>query len=259
LRASRLVFNTGQESAYHSSCLPSLPTMYSQTPTRSVPRLSGLPTPGRTSIPTPGRPRSATGGHGPEGFTRPNLDSEDMTKALSEAIRANDPSSHRISDASSIGAPEATPIMPGRRSAAGGLRPSLVTASRSSSTHSAPSGYADPTPKTPITSFRSKTPVTSTPGASSRMPFTPRQSFASNRPDSRASESRSSSRLGGIVRPFEVGDRVRIESLGMEGTLRFLGEASFKPGIWAGVELSGGFAGRGKNDGSVNGYVQTLQ
>jgi CAP-Gly domain-containing linker protein 1 len=54
-------------------------------------------------------------------------------------------------------------------------------------------------------------------------------------------------------RPFEVGDNVRIESLGFEGTLRYLGEIDGKTGQWAGVELSGGFSGKGKNDGSVNG------
>lgn len=52
-------------------------------------------------------------------------------------------------------------------------------------------------------------------------------------------------------RDFSIGDNVRIESLGFEGLLRFLGEIEGKTGIWAGVELSGGFAGLGKNDGSV--------
>ena len=61
---------------------------------------------------------------------------------------------------------------------------------------------------------------------------------------------RSVSRSG---RPFEVGDNVRIESLGFEGVLRYLGEIDGKPGMWAGVELSGGFAGKGKNNGSVAG------
>lgn len=46
---------------------------------------------------------------------------------------------------------------------------------------------------------------------------------------------------------------MRIESLGFEGTLRFIGEIEGKGGLWAGVELSGGFAGKGKNDGSVGG------
>jgi dynactin complex subunit len=52
-----------------------------------------------------------------------------------------------------------------------------------------------------------------------------------------------------------VGDSVRIESLGFEGTLRFLGPIEGKPGTWAGVELNPGFVGLGKNDGSANGYI----
>lgn len=50
-----------------------------------------------------------------------------------------------------------------------------------------------------------------------------------------------------------IGERVRAGGTGFEGTLRFLGETDFKEGIWAGVELEGGFAGKGKNDGSVAG------
>ena len=61
---------------------------------------------------------------------------------------------------------------------------------------------------------------------------------------------RSASRAG---RGFDVGDNVRIESLGFEGILRYLGEIDGKPGMWAGVELGGGFAGKGKNNGSVAG------
>ena len=72
------------------------------------------------------------------------------------------------------------------------------------------------------------------------------------RPSSRASDvfGRSVSRTG---RSFELGDNVRLESLGFEGILRYLGEIEGKPGAFAGVELSGGFAGRGKNDGSFGG------
>lgn len=83
----------------------------------------------------------------------------------------------------------------------------------------------------------------SAPGA--RVPFP--------RPASRASDTfgRSTSRAGS--RSFDIGDTVRIESLGFEGTLRYLGGIDGKPGQWAGVELGGGFVGKGKNDGSVNG------
>ncbi|KAG6897401.1 hypothetical protein C0992_001907 [Termitomyces sp. T32_za158] len=54
-------------------------------------------------------------------------------------------------------------------------------------------------------------------------------------------------------RSFEVGDNVRIESLGFEGTLRYVGPIEGKQGTWAGVQLSGGFAGKGKNNGTVSG------
>uniref|UniRef100_A0A0W0FSC5 CAP-Gly domain-containing protein n=1 Tax=Moniliophthora roreri TaxID=221103 RepID=A0A0W0FSC5_MONRR len=74
------------------------------------------------------------------------------------------------------------------------------------------------------------------------------------RPPSRQSDVgigiRSASRAGWVPEP---GDGVRIESLGFEGILRYVGEIDGKQGLWAGVELSGGFAGKGKNDGSVNG------
>ncbi|KAH8080291.1 hypothetical protein BXZ70DRAFT_960379 [Cristinia sonorae] len=76
-------------------------------------------------------------------------------------------------------------------------------------------------------------------------------SASTARPPSRTSDVfRSVSRAG---RGFEVGDAVRIESLGFEGTLRYLGEIEGKPGLWAGVELGGGFAGKGKNNGTVAG------
>ncbi|KAH8828368.1 hypothetical protein DL96DRAFT_1815613 [Flagelloscypha sp. PMI_526] len=70
-------------------------------------------------------------------------------------------------------------------------------------------------------------------------------SVTSKRPPSRSSSRASLS--------FQVGDDVRIESLGYEGRLQYVGEIDGKPGTWAGVELSGGFHGKGKNDGSVNG------
>lgn len=81
-----------------------------------------------------------------------------------------------------------------------------------------------------------------TPGSKAPMP----------RPSSRASDvfGRSVSRAG---RAFEIGDHVRLESLGFEGILKYLGEIDGKPGQFAGVELQGGFAGRGKNDGSFGG------
>ena len=86
-------------------------------------------------------------------------------------------------------------------------------------------------------------------------------SVAASRPKtptvSKSGHKRSDSRQSDIYqrhsRFFEVGDGVRIESLGFEGVLRFVGEIDGKEGLFGGVELSGGFAGKGKNDGSVAG------
>jgi dynactin complex subunit len=50
-----------------------------------------------------------------------------------------------------------------------------------------------------------------------------------------------------------VGERVAVDSMGIVGTLKFLGEAEFKEGYWAGIQLD--ILGSGKNDGSVKGYV----
>lgn len=167
------------------------------------PRMSGIPTPGRSTsgIPTSGRSRSssAAGHYLPTSQSKHEVD--EMSRAFADAIKANDPSKHRNSQASDVsGSP--------------------------TSISSRPSSVASVRPKTP--------------------------SYA--RPLSRQSQAeRSSSRAG--TRSFEVGDSVRIESLGFEGTLRFIGEIEGKGGLWAGVELSGGFAGRGKNDGSVGGCV----
>ncbi|KAH7913880.1 hypothetical protein BJ138DRAFT_1144944 [Hygrophoropsis aurantiaca] len=187
--------------------------------TPGKPRHSGIPTPGKASgIPTPGRFRSVSSVH-----TNAGLDSdvEYMSRAFADAIKANDPAQHRASLTNGSASPSSSSpknisasLQSGRRSVAG--RPSSVTSS------SAP-GHT-----------RTKTPA------------------PAPRPSSRQSDvfGRSVSRAG---KPFDVGDNVRIESLGYEGTLRYLGDIEGKPGLWAGVELSGGFSGKGKNNGAVNG------
>ncbi|KAI7852775.1 hypothetical protein BDC45DRAFT_536988 [Circinella umbellata] len=48
-----------------------------------------------------------------------------------------------------------------------------------------------------------------------------------------------------------IGSKVSVPSMGVSGTLRFLGPTDFKPGIWGGIEL--GDSGIGKNDGCVQG------
>ena len=187
--------------------------------TPGKPRQSGIPTPGRPSaIPTPGRSRASSSANN---YPPVSSDVEYMSRAFADAIKANDPAQHRggrTSDVSSLqSSPPSSVVQSGRRSVAG--RPSSV----SSSSSAAP-------PKSTL--VRSRTPTA--------------------RPASRQSDvfGRSVSRVG---RAFEAGDNVRIESLGFEGTLRYLGEIDGKSGLFAGVELGGGFAGHGKNDGTVNG------
>ncbi|CAO3661547.1 unnamed protein product [Rhizopus stolonifer] len=53
------------------------------------------------------------------------------------------------------------------------------------------------------------------------------------------------------VNNFCIGERVAVDSMGVVGTLQFLGEADFKEGLWAGIVLD--IPGTGKNDGSVKG------
>ncbi|KAJ3713095.1 hypothetical protein C8R42DRAFT_780117 [Lentinula raphanica] len=107
-------------------------------------------------------------------------------------------------------------------------------------------GSGLPTPRSRSSSVvnaeRSKTPTSSIPAVPS-VPATAK----SARPPSRASVSSTSN---GVFTPT-LNAPVRIESLGFEGILRYLGEIPPKQGIWAGVELSAGFAGKGKNDGST--------
>ncbi|RDB16858.1 Dynactin subunit 1 [Hypsizygus marmoreus] len=183
-------------------------------------RVSGIPGPGRSSgIPTPGRSRSSSSAlqqHAPP------FDVEYMSRAFVDAIKANDPAQHRHSQASSASlSPQSASLssLSGRRSVAG--RPSSVASTSSAASSNYPQE-------------RAKTPVSARPAS---------------RPPSRHSDvfGRSTNRA------FEVGDNVRIESLGYEGTLRYIGEIEGKLGLWAGVELSGGFSGKGKNNGTVNG------
>ncbi|KAI5809309.1 hypothetical protein BZA77DRAFT_335820 [Pyronema omphalodes] len=58
----------------------------------------------------------------------------------------------------------------------------------------------------------------------------------------------------------EVGDQVNTPG-GMYGTVKFIGSVKGKAGVFIGVELDGELAGRGKNDGSVDGqrYFSTSQ
>ncbi|KAG5635215.1 hypothetical protein H0H81_012019 [Sphagnurus paluster] len=188
--------------------------------TPGKPRQSGIPGPGRaTGIPTPGRSRASSS---VIQQSAPQTDVEYMSRAFADAIKANDPAQHRVHYTNGASVASLSPQSishSGRHSVTG--RPSSVASSYSTSG----SAYPKERPKTPV---------------SARLP---------SRPPSRVSDVFGRS----TTRAFEVGDNVRIESLGFEGTLRFYGELPKKQGIWAGVELSGGFAGKGKNNGAVDG------
>ncbi|KAI0663349.1 hypothetical protein C8Q70DRAFT_1042120 [Cubamyces menziesii] len=193
-------------------------------------RVSGIPTPGKpSSIPTPGlRPRSTS-----SAAQRPTAsahEDEYISRAFADAIRANDPAQHRGPRASDA-------------SLASSISPSTSTSSVYTGARSLAASIARP-PSVASSSSAVSAGYTKTPASASGR--------VSARPPSRQSDvfARSASRAG---RAFEVGDNVRIESLGFEGILRYVGEIDGKPGIWAGVELSGGFAGKGKNNGSVAG------
>ena len=188
-------------------------------------RVSAIPTPGKSNLPTPGlpRPRSTS-----SAGQRPSIATQDddyASRAFADAIRANDPAQHRAPRASDL-------------SFASQLSPSASTSFGQNGTLSLNA------------SIRPSSSASSSSAVSAGR--TPSAKAAPVRPPSRTADvfARSASRAG---RAFDVGDNVRIESLGFEGILKYLGEIDGKPGMWAGVELSGGFAGKGKNNGSVAG------
>lgn len=209
-------------------------------------RLPTLSTPGRpvngspmgSGIPTPAsrRPRSSLGP------TQPKQSDAEMDQALKDLLRRRPPSSLGRDDPdtptqvpSSYMAPERsmqTPRTPG-------LRPKTPSslATPTSRPTSRPSLVGRP-------SLSSSTTTPRRPSMAASTSTTP----AYRRPESRA----------GTYDPKwapAVGDRVRLPQHGYEGTLRYLGETHNREGTWAGVELEGGFRGKGRNDGSVDGYV----
>ena len=212
----------------------------------TTPRHSGIPTPGGiravSGIPTPGRVRSTTSTPLPTKVTAEH--DTDAMRALSDAIRANNPARHRATPELQIPLSDQS----GRRS----VTERTTYSSRASTSSVASTG---PIVLDKSTALRPKTPSSAT-TPMFRSTQTPRSSVSS-RPASRQSDVfKASSRQANHPKALDLGDPVRIESLGVEGTIQFLGEADFKVGLWAGVELSAAFAGRGKNDGSVNGYVR---
>ena len=56
-----------------------------------------------------------------------------------------------------------------------------------------------------------------------------------------------------LGRSLEIGDLVRLEGSDLVGVLRYSGPVHGRSGTFAGLELIGDSAGRGKNDGTVDG------
>ncbi len=229
-------------------------------------RLPMLSTPGRSTTPTAGiptpthrRPRSSLGkSQTPHTVTTPD---EAMDRALQEALRNRLPSSLRNKDVE--GDPD-TPTQPLSLQSQLGLGFSLAAPRTPGLRPRTPSASGTAHPTTPSMSRATRPPVSARPSLAGSTAggtgFTPRRvSVASStnsttpfarRPESRASNAQEGGGAGWMP---VIGDRVRMSSMGMEGTLRFIGQTQFKEGVWAGVELEGGFAGKGKNDGSVDG------
>ncbi|KAJ1976974.1 hypothetical protein H4R34_003769 [Dimargaris verticillata] len=54
-----------------------------------------------------------------------------------------------------------------------------------------------------------------------------------------------------LTQSYIIGEEVKVPSMGLTGTLKFIGPTHFKPGVWAGVHLHQ--TGQGKNNGTVQG------
>ena len=197
-----------------------------------VPRVSGLPTPGSkpSGLATPGSfSRSVSGAS--TGIPPPVPGANDLRSPGN-----NDPAAARRL----LRTPSFTNT--GRPSSAASSAGSASSPRSHASASMAPPPLPTMTPSSRTAATRSSN------GTASATNKTPRASTAPQ-----VNSVRTSSQSG--PHDFEVGDHVRIESLGMEGTLRYLGPIDGKPGVFAGVELAPGFSGHGKNDGSVGGCV----
>lgn len=228
--------------------------------------ITAIPTPGRsmsTGIPTPGsRPRSSASGQ-----LHPNaaLNGYDEMRALTDAIRANDPAAHR-SNPSSVGLPSPSISDAGFNFTGGGTAvPRKSLGPRQSIARPSSRASTSSDPHKPVNGLRSKTPT-----SLGNAKFAPRSSLASNassrassyaRPESRQSDVRSVGRSAQAAadqdrmqrKDWRVDDLVRFEKDGWEGVVRYVGQVGDKPRTFVGIELAQRFHGQGKNDGTVNG------
>ncbi|KAJ9476232.1 Nuclear fusion protein BIK1 [Pseudozyma hubeiensis] len=240
---------------------------------------SGLPTPSGAS-----RRISLAANSGPS----PGSDSPDTRfkkQTLAEAISKNDPAKYRLSNPSpsSISSPagkensdadDNSPLLTAGRLPRASL---LSRKSHTSLRSDTPPVRATPLPQTSPSASdvspgstsslaRSRSPFASSIASSSRAVATPKRysdvhartgftpSAISRTPShtssTTASRAREHLRRG---RELEIGDLVRMDGSELVGVLRHLGPVDFKPGFYAGLELTGDSVGKGKNDGSVQG------
>ncbi|BGO92430.1 hypothetical protein NBRC10512_007512 [Rhodotorula toruloides] len=170
---------------------------------------------GGTALPTPSARRKSALHRPGSSLANPDLSS------LRRAIAQNDPAKYvdspdvGVAVAGNAGSGGRQPVLPGMRTAARPMTPTTPSYARA---------------RTP-TGFGSRT-ATRTPS---------RQSSRADEPPPPPML------LPGTPVSFEVAGEK------MEGTLRFVGEVEGKAGTFGGVELDEAFAGRGKNDGSVQG------
>lgn len=217
----------------------------------STPRSTALPAPGSTpsSLPTPRRKSFIAVGPSSLHFSRTG--GEELS-SLRDAVRSNNPTRYDSPDlglstrGGSDGMDSPTPT----NFNTGPLSPSSLQAPRkvvrravstarlgaSTSRPATPAVSTMPAPRTPA--MRSKTPTGF--GSSTSARFPPPASPVLSR-----------------TTKLSVGDSVTIDVGGqtMGGVLRFVGEVEGKDGSWGGVELEDEWAGKGKNDGSVKGFV----
>ena len=216
------------------------PTLYA-TPPASMSKLPTLATPSRLPGPSvgPRRPRSSLGGANTSHLGVPGDDAA-MESALQEVLRTRPPSSLRNKVMQRDEEDPDTPTGMGQS-----LRSSAI---RAKTPVMLGHGHATPSTSRAVSRSAARPSGNGATPVHGRRVSLANSSMANSTPHARRPESR----LNGEHWQPVVGEKVRINSMGMEGTLRYMGETQFKAGTWAGVELEGGFAGKGKNDGSVN-------
>ncbi|CAK9784955.1 hypothetical protein CC85DRAFT_315955 [Cutaneotrichosporon oleaginosum] len=226
----------------------------SRLPTLTTPaRLSGSPGGGPSGIPAPSsrRPRSSIGPNNAQASLTKN-DPERDQAYTDLAMRRRPPSAL----GRSMGPKDTDPDTP-TQVRGGPAQSFLQTPSSNSGLNTSRSPGLRP--RTPSSMTTPSSRANSRPSLSARSSMASSSNTPARRPSLASSTStpsyrRPESRAGLETSKWTpaVGDRVRLPSHGYEGTLRYLGPTHIRDGIWAGVELEGGFKGKGRNDGSVD-------